>query len=164
MKRIFTFLAALAVTFTAVADEGMWLLPLLKQLNGKDLKAAGCKLSPEEIYSINKTSLKDAIVHFGGGCTGEMISEKGLLVTNHHCGYSSIQGLSTDEHNYLMDGYWAKNYAEEIPCPGLTVTFLVSMEDVTDAIENKGVKAEDIKKAAREANPGFVVIVRGLFI
>ena len=163
MKRIFTFLAALAVTLTAVADEGMWLLPLLKQLNGKDLKAAGCKLSPEEIYSINKTSLKDAIVHFGGGCTGEMISEKGLLVTNHHCGYSSIQGLSTDEHNYLMDGYWAKNYAEEIPCPGLTVTFLVSMEDVTDAIENKGVKAEDIKKAAREANPGCRVSVTGFY-
>ncbi|MBR1699509.1 MAG: S46 family peptidase [Bacteroidales bacterium] len=163
MKRIFTFLAALAVTLTAVADEGMWLLPLLKQLNGKDLKAAGCKLSPEEIYSINKTSLKDAIVHFGGGCTGEMISEKGLLVTNHHCGYSSIQGLSTDEHNYLMDGYWAKNYAEEIPCPGLTVTFLVSMEDVTDAIENKGVKAEDIKKAAMEANPGCLVSVTGFY-
>ncbi len=163
MKRIFTFLAALAVTFTAVADEGMWLLPLLKQLNGKDLKAAGCKLSPEEIYSINKTSLKDAIVHFGGGCTGEMISEKGLLVTNHHCGYSSIQGLSTDEHNYLMDGYWAKNYAEEIPCPGLTVTFLVSMEDVTDAIENKGAKAEDIEKAAQEANPGCRVTVTGFY-
>ena len=163
MKKILAFLAGIALTVSAMADEGMWLLPLLKQLNGKDLKAAGCKLSPEEIYSINKTSLKDAIVHFGGGCTGEMISEKGLLVTNHHCGYSSIQGLSTDEHNYLMDGYWAKNYAEEIPCPGLTVTFLVSMEDVTDAIENKGVKAEDIKKAAREANPGCLVSVTGFY-
>ena len=89
----------MALSVSAFADEGMWLLPLLKQLNGKDLKAAGCKLTPEEIYSINKTSLKDAIVHFGGGCTGEMISAQGLLVTNHHCGYSSIQGLSTDEHN-----------------------------------------------------------------
>ena len=127
MKRILAFLAGLAITVSAMADEGMWLLPLLKQLNGKDLKAAGCKLTPEEIYSINKTSLKDAIVHFGGGCTGEMISNQGLLVTNHHCGYSSIQGLSTDEHNYLMDGYWAKNFGEEIPCPGLTVTFLVRL-------------------------------------
>ena len=135
MKRILAIFAALALSLTAFADEGMWLLPLLKQLNGKDLKAAGCKLSPEEIYSINKTSLKDAIVHFGGGCTGEMISQQGLLVTNHHCGYSSIQGLSDDEHNYLMDGYWAKSYAEEIPCPGLSVTFLVSMEDVTSVME-----------------------------
>ena len=163
MKRIFAILAGLAITVSAMADEGMWLLPLLKQLNGKDLKAAGCRLSPDEIYSINKTSLKDAIVHFGGGCTGEMISAQGLLVTNHHCGYSSIQGLSTDEHNYLMDGYWAKNYAEEIPCPGLTVTFLVSMEDVTDAIENKGAKAEDIEKAAQEANPGCRVTVTGFY-
>ena len=166
MKRILTFLAALAISFSAVADEGMWLLPLLKQLNGKDLKAAGCKLTPDEIYSINKTSLKDAIVHFGGGCTGEMISDQGLLVTNHHCGYSSIQGLSTDDHNYLMDGYWAKNFAEEIPCPGLTVTFLVSMEDVTDAIENAkdAQQAEqEIVKAAEEANPGCSVQVTGFY-
>ena len=115
MKRILTILAAMAIATTAFADEGMWLLPLLKQLNGKDLKAAGCKLSPEEIYSINKTSLKDAIVHFGGGCTAEIISDQGLLVTNHHCGYSSIQGLSTDEHNYLMDGYWARISARKSP-------------------------------------------------
>ena len=166
MKRILTLLAALAISVSAVADEGMWLLPLLKQLNGKDLKAAGCKLSPEEIYSINKTSLKDAIVHFGGGCTAEMISDQGLLVTNHHCGYSSIQGLSTDEHNYLMDGYWAKNFGEEIPCPGLSVTFLVKMEDVTDAVEKADdrEKAEaDIVKAAQEANPGCRVQVTGFY-
>ena len=163
MKKILAFLAGIALTVSAMADEGMWLLPLLKQLNGKDLKAAGCKLSPDEIYNINKTSLKDAIVHFGGGCTGEMISAQGLLVTNHHCGYSSIQGLSTDEHNYLMDGYWAKNFGEEIPCPGLTVTFLVKMEDVTEAIEKKGAKAEDIEKAAREANPGCRVTVTGFY-
>ena len=157
MKRILAFLAGLTLAVSAMADEGMWLLPLLKQLNGKDLKAAGCKLSPDEIYNINKTSLKDAIVHFGGGCTGEMISDQGLLVTNHHCGYSSIQGLSTDEHNYLMDGYWAKNYAEEIPCPGLSVTFLVSMEDVTSVVEkadNRRDKQEELRKAAEESNPG----------
>ena len=156
MKRILTLLAALAVCTTVFADEGMWLLPLIKQLNGKDLKATGCKLSPEEIYSINKTSLKDAIVHFGGGCTGEMISQQGLLVTNHHCGYSSIQSLSTDQHNYLMDGYWAKNYAEELPAPGLSVTFLISMEDVTAVMEkadDKAAKAQELEKAAQEANP-----------
>ena len=166
MKRFLAILAAMAIALSAAADEGMWLLPLLKQLNGKDLKAAGCRLSPEEIYSINKTSLKDAIVHFGGGCTAEMISQQGLLVTNHHCGYSSIQGLSTDEHNYLMDGYWAKNLGEEIPCPGLTVTFLVSMEDVTDAVEkadNAEDAAADIKKAAEEANPGCEVEVTGFY-
>ena len=156
MKRILTILAAMAIATTAFADEGMWLLPLLKQLNGKDLKAAGCKLSPEEIYSINKTSLKDAIVHFGGGCTAEIISDQGLLVTNHHCGYSSIQGLSTDEHNYLMDGYWAKNFGQEIPCPGLSVTFLVSMEDVTAVMEkadNPEATSEELVKNAEEANP-----------
>ncbi len=154
MKRILAILAGLGIALSAAADEGMWLLPLLKQMNGKDLKAAGCKLSPEEIYSINKSSLKDAIVHFGGGCTGEMISDQGLLVTNHHCGYSSIQGLSTDEHNYLMDGYWAKTLAEEIPCPGLSVTFLVSMEDVTDAVFNKNVKEDQLVKDAEAAHPG----------
>ena len=159
MKRILAILAGLGIALSAAADEGMWLLPLLKQMNGKDLKAAGCKLSPEEIYSINKSSLKDAIVHFGGGCTGEMISDQGLLVTNHHCGYSSIQGLSTDEHNYLMDGYWAKTLAEEIPCPGLSVTFLVSMEDVTDAVINKGVKEDELVKEAEAANPGCRVQV-----
>ena len=156
MKRFLAIFAALAFSLTAFADEGMWLLPLLKQLNGKDLKATGCKLTPEEIYSINKTSLKDAIVHFGGGCTGEMISSQGLLVTNHHCGYSSIQNLSSDEHNYLMDGYWAKSLAEEIPAPGLSVTFLISMEDVTSVIEkaeDKDAKAQELIKAAEEANP-----------
>ena len=163
MKRILTIVAALAVSFSAVADEGMWLLPLLKQLNGKDLREAGCKLTPEQIYSINKTSLKDAIVHFGGGCTGEMISDQGLLVTNHHCGYSSIQGLSTDEHNYLVDGYWAKSLDQEIPCPGLTVTFLVSMEDVTKVIEDGTKSAEAIEEEAEKANPGCTAQVTGFY-
>ena len=131
MKKIFAFVAALTLSVSAFADEGMWLLPLLQKMNGKALKEAGCKLSPKDIYNINGTSLKDAIVQFGGGCTGEVISGQGLVVTNHHCGYSSIQGLSTPEHNYLMDGYWAKTIKEEIPVPGLSVTFLVYMRDVT---------------------------------
>ena len=166
MKRFLTLMAALTIALSAAADEGMWLLPLLKQLNGADLKAAGCKLTPEQIYSINKTSLKDAIVQFGGGCTGEMISEQGLLVTNHHCGYSSIQGLSTDEHNYLMDGYWAKNLSEEIPCPGLSVTFLVSMADVTAAVEAASDKDSIVKKLedeANAANPGCQAEVESFY-
>ena len=166
MKRILTLLAALAMTLTAAADEGMWLLPLLNQMNKKDLKEAGCKLSPAEIYSINKSSLKDAIVQFGGGCTGEMISDEGLLVTNHHCGYSSIQGLSTDEHNYLMDGFWALNRNMEIPVPGLSVTFLVSMEDVTAVMEKSQNKEEtraDLVKKAEEVNPNCRVVVTSFY-
>ena len=135
MKRIFAIMAALSLTLTAAADEGMWLLPLLQKMNGKALKEAGCKLSPDEIYSINHSSLKDAVVHFGGGCTGEIISAEGLIVTNHHCGYSNIQALSTDEHNYLMDGYWAMTRDQELPARGLSVTFLQSMTDVTSILE-----------------------------
>ena len=134
MKRILILAMAALLAVPASADEGMWLLPLLQKMNGKALKEAGCKLSPDEIYSINKSSLKDNIVHFGGGCTAEIISSEGLLVTNHHCGYSSIQALSTDEHNYLMDGYWAMTRDQELPAQGLSVTFLQSMTDVTDAI------------------------------
>ena len=144
MKRILTILAALGIALSASADEGMWLLPLLQKMNGKALKEAGCKLSPEEIYSINHSSLKDNIIHFGGGCTGEIISADGLIVTNHHCGYSSIQALSTDEHNYLMNGYWAMTREQELPAKGLSITFLQSMTDVTAALE----KAEKkIRKA-----------------
>ena len=166
MKRIVVFLAALTLAFSAAADEGMWLLPLIQQMNKKDLKEAGCKLTPQEIYAINKSSLKDAIVHFGGGCTGEMISNQGLLVTNHHCGYGSIQGLSTDEHNYLMEGYWANERAEELPVPGLSVTFLLSMEDVTAQVESAE-KPEEVKKqlidAAVAKNPGSRGVVTGFY-
>ena len=135
MKRILAIVAALGLSLSAFADEGMWLLPLLQKMNGKALKEAGCKLTPEEIYSINHGSLKDAIIHFGGGCTGEIISADGLIVTNHHCGYSSIQALSTDEHNYLMDGYWAMTRDQELPARGLSITFLQSMTDVTAVLE-----------------------------
>ena len=149
MKRILTILAALGIALSASADEGMWLLPLLQKMNGKALKEAGCKLTPEEIYSINHSSLKDNIIHFGGGCTGEIISSEGLIVTNHHCGYSSIQALSTDEHNYLMDGYWAMTREQELPAKGLSITFLQSMTDVTAALE----KAEKkIRKSGADEN------------
>ena len=151
MKKTLILLAALLMTVGVRADEGMWLLPLLEKMNGKALAEAGCQLTPDQIYSINHNSLKDAIVHFGGGCTGEIISAEGLLVTNHHCGYSSIQGLSTPEHNYLMDGYWAMTRAEELPVPGLSVTFLESMTDVTAEIEKAAAKAAKQNKGDREA-------------
>ncbi len=128
------------------ADEGMWLLPLLQKMNADAMAQAGCRLTPEQIYSINNSSLKDAVVQFGGGCTAEMISDEGLLVTNHHCGYGSIQKLSSVEHDYLANGYWAMKRSEELPCAGLTVTFLVSIEDVTDECVKAREKAEKAYK------------------
>ena len=131
MKKFLLTIAAMAISFTAMADEGMWLLPYLQKMNIKDMKAKGLKLSAEDIYSINKSSLKDAIVIFGGGCTGEIVSDKGLIFTNHHCGYGSIQALSSVEHDYLKNGFWASSHDEELPCPGLSVKFVRSIEDVT---------------------------------
>jgi len=148
MKKLLCAAAALLIAAgSAWADEGMWLLPLLKQMNASALQEAGCRLTPEQIYSINNSSLKDAIVQFGGGCTGEVVSDNGLLLTNHHCGYSSIQKLSSVEHDYLANGYWAMNMNEELPCPGLSVTFLVGMTDVTDDIAK-------IEKRVRKAFSG----------
>src|SRR5664279_4018200 len=115
------------------ADEGMWLLTMLNKTYA-DMKKQGLKLTIEDIYSINKASLKDAIVIFGRGCTGEMVSSQGLVLTNHHCGYEAIQAASSVEHDYLESGFWAKNRDEELPAPGLTVTFLVGIEDVTAKI------------------------------
>ena len=117
MKKIFLLLAAACVTLSAAADEGMWMLPYLQKMNSKDMKARGCKLSAEEIYSMNNSSLKDAIVIFGGGCTGEIVSPDGLLFTNHHCGYGSIQSLSSVEHDYLKNGFWAMSRAD-VGCAG----------------------------------------------
>ena len=131
MKRLLTLLTLLAVSFSATADEGMWLLPYIKKMNEKDMKAHGCKLKAEDIYSAEKSSLKDAIVVFGGGCTGEIVSPNGLLFTNHHCGYSAIQKLSSVEHDYLKDGFWAQNNAEELPAEGLSVRFVRHIFDVT---------------------------------
>ncbi len=137
MKRFFCFFAALTVLAVGLkADEGMWLLPLLERMNANALNAAGCRLTPEQIYSVNHSSLKDAVVQFGGGCTGEIISDEGLLVTNHHCGYGSIQKLSSMEHDYLTNGYWAMNRSEELPVQGLSVTFIEYMEDLTQEYES----------------------------
>ena len=135
MKKMSLILCALLLLGGNVrADEGMWLLPLLKQLNIKAMKDAGLRLEADDIYNINHSSLKDAIVIFGGGCTGEVVSGEGLLLTNHHCGYGVIQALSSVEHNYLKDGFWAKNREEEIPAPGLRVVFMERMTDVTKEV------------------------------
>ena len=164
MKRILlTIACAIALApATLRADEGMWLLPMLEKMNADALKNLGSRLTPEQIYSVNNSSIKDAIVQFGGGCTGEIISGSGLLVTNHHCGYSSIQALSTPEHNYLEDGYWAMGREQELPVPGLTVRFLQSMTDVTDTLAAGADKAALIA-AAKEANPNCDVAVTSFY-
>ncbi|MER3498616.1 MAG: serine protease [Chitinophagaceae bacterium] len=119
------------ITTAVFADEGMWLPFLLEKLNEKQMKNLGMKISAKDIYSVNNGSLKDAIVSFGGFCTGEVISSKGLVLTNHHCGFDVIQNFSTLEHNYIKDGFWAQNYGQEIPSQGLFVTFIVRIEDAT---------------------------------
>lgn len=137
MKKLFPLIFTL-VTLLSVqnikADEGMWLPFLLDRLNYSDLTKAGLELSPEEIYSINNSSIKDAIIQFGNGCTGEIVSASGLIFTNHHCGYGAIQSQSTVENDYLTYGFWAANYGEELPIEGLTARFLYKVEDVTDEI------------------------------
>jgi hypothetical protein len=131
--KIFVLLGVLSMSILAKADEGMW-LPFMLGRNYEDMKKHGLKLTPEQLYSINKSSLKDAVISFGGFCTGEIISKKGMVLTNHHCGYDAIADASTPEKNYLDNGFWAKNLAEEIPVPGLTATFIIRMEDVTKTI------------------------------
>ena len=150
MKRIFITFLALGLSLASFADEGMWLLPLLEKMNIKTMQEMGCRLSAEDIYSINQTCLKDAVVIFGNGCTGEVVSGQGLVLTNHHCGYGSIQKLSSVEHNYLADGFWAGSLQEELPVEGLSVTFLESFTDVTEAVKaatEKCKKDNDFAKA-----------------
>ena len=141
MKRLIVSTLAMLVALTTFADEGMWLLPLLKKLNIADMQAKGLELTAEDIYKVNGSSIKDAIVIFGGGCTGEIVSPNGLLFTNHHCGFGAIQALSSVEHDYLKNGFWAMNQKEELPAPGLQVTFIRNIEDVTKQVL-KGVKEE----------------------
>jgi hypothetical protein len=148
MKKYILLFISLSVLQICKAEEGMWLPILLKSLNEADMQSKGCKLSAEDIYSINKSSLKDAVVLFGGGCTGEIISAEGLLLTNHHCGYSQIQQHSTVAKDYLTEGFWAMNKSEELPNPGLTVTFIISMQDVTKEIEDAIINASS--EAMRE--------------
>ena len=177
MKRIVLSLAAVLLSLSAWADEGMWLLPYLKKMNEQDMQAKGCQLSAEEIYSAQGSSLKDAIVIFGRGCTGEIVSPNGLLFTNHHCGYPNIQSLSSVEHDYLKYGFWAQNNQEEIPAPGLEVRFIRQIHEVTaDVLGNVPSIAKEQERAAlvqenidawihktKSENPGMEVIVKPFF-
>ncbi len=152
-KNLLALLLLVLPLLPVKADEGMWLLPLLKQLNGQKMAEMGFTITPDQIYNINKSSVKDAIVQFGGGCTGEIVSKNGLLFTNHHCGYGSIQKLSSVEHNYLKDGYWAMKFEEELPAKGLSVTFLENFFDVTKEVERatkKSKNSEEIGEALKK--------------
>ena len=177
MKKLLFLVALILAGASYVrADEGMWLpSEILKKI--KDIQSQGFKLSAEDIYSVNKSSLKDAVVRFGGGCTGELISGEGLLITNHHCGFGQIQSHSSVEHDYLRDGFWAMSRAEELPNPGLSVSFLEYMTDVTDQVL-KGYKpkmteekrneiiAKNTKKIEEKAvngNPNLRANVRPLY-
>ena len=152
MKRLFLLaIISVSLLFSQVtkADEGMWMVNLLNKLDQGKLTEMGLKLSPEDIYNVNQSSLKDAIVVFGGGCTGEIISDKGLLLTNMHCGYDRIQSHSSVEHDYLKNGFWAKSMEEELPNPGLEVKFLKRIEDVTEEINSQ--LSDDMTEQERSA-------------
>ena len=145
---LFAFIFTIASS-TSRATEGMWIPALLQAVEG-DMQDMGLKLSAEDIYSINRSSLKDAIVQFGGGCTASLISDQGLLLTNHHCGYGQIQSHSTLERDILKDGFWAMNQGEELTNPGLTAMFIVRIEDVTDSIQAARARGDEEEKAMRE--------------
>ena len=161
MKRtLLTLFAALAV-LPALADEGMWLPSLISE-RIDDMRSKGFRLTAEDIYSINQASMKDAVVLFDGGCTGELVSPEGLLLTNHHCGYDAIQRHSTVEHDYLTHGFWAMSRAEELPNEGLNVRFLVRMEEVTDRLK-AGETAEEIVRRAEAEGKGFRASVEQMY-
>lgn len=177
MKKVFILIAGLCLAFTPIkADEGMWLPMFIKRLNYVDMQKQGLQLTAEEIYSVNNSSLKDAIVRLGQGfCTGEMISDQGLMLTNHHCGFSVIQENSTEENNYLDDGFWAMKRSDEIPA-GFSVSFLKRMEDVSEIInaelneemtfEERNLKinaiSDSLQKLAMEGNE-FEAVVKSFF-
>lgn len=175
MKRILyaavATIIALSASFKAKADEGMWLPLLLNDYNYEEMKRLGLKLTPEQIYSINQSSLKDAIVQLGGFCTAEVVSKQGLLFTNHHCAYDAIQSHSSVEHDYLKNGFWAMDNGEELHVPGLTVTFLIRVEDVTSKIRKaqkdddesaeEKVRAE-LNEAATKGN-GYRTEIKSMF-
>ncbi|UFH30656.1 S46 family peptidase [Chryseobacterium sp. C-71] len=176
MKRIFLLFTFLLGFVQMRADEGMWLLMLIKRLNGVDMQKEGLHLTPEEIYSVNNSSLKDAIVSFGGFCTGEIVSDKGLIFTNHHCGYGAVAAASTPSKDYLKNGFWAMNQKDEFNSKDLYVRFLVRMDDATQRINSKlnnGMTAAE-RKAVIDAetkaiqtenseNGKYTVVVRDFF-
>ncbi len=162
MKRILlTLLALFAAVMPSLADEGMWLPSLIAE-RIDDMRAKGFRLTAEDIYSINRASMKDAVVSFNGGCTGELVSAEGLLLTNHHCGYGAIQSHSTVEHDYLTHGFWAKSRSEELPNEKLFVRFLVRMEDVTKRVA-AGESREEIIRAAMAEGKGYQAKIEQMY-
>lgn len=161
MKNLFcTLLIILTLNFNAIAVEGMW-IPSLIDMFHSDMKTYGLKLSPEEIYSTNQASLKDAIVQFNGGCTAEIVSNESLLLTNHHCGLHAIQKHSTIEHDYITDGFWSKKHSEELPCPWLRVTFVKEIREVTNEVIGGDEKAiQERIKALEDANSSGTVTAK----
>jgi len=143
LKRFLLLVSLVSFGISQVfADEGMW-LPFLLGKNYEQMKKLGLKITPEQIYSINQSSVKDAIVNFGNFCTGEVISQDGLILTNHHCGFDAVQSHSTVQNDYITKGFWAMNHSEELKNPGLTVTYLIRMDDVTARYKNKSEEEQD---------------------
>ena len=161
MKRTLFAVLCTLLALPALADEGMWLPSLIRSRIG-DMRSKGFRLTAEDIYSVNRASMKDAVVSFGGFCTGELISERGLLLTNHHCGYDAVQALSSVDHDYLTHGFWAMSAAEELPAEGLFVRFLVRMDDVTDRIA-AGETAERIIAEAEKEGPNYRATVEQMY-
>ena len=157
IKKMIVLLTVIVTVAGLRADEGMWMLPYIEKLNIKKMQGMGCTLSAEEIYSENNVSLKDAVIHFGGGCTGVVASSQGLIFTNHHCGYGAIQQLSAVGSNYLRDGFAAKELKDELHAPNLTVRFLVSITDVTDRVMNA--LSNDMEIKVRNAKQDSMVNV-----
>ncbi len=178
MKKISLLIALMIFSIfgkVARADEGMWILMFLNK-NIEEMQKKGLKLTAEDIYSINHSSMKDAIIQFANGCTGEIVSSEGLILTNHHCGYGSIQSHSTVDHDYLTNGFWAMNRSEELPCPGITARFFVRMEDVTTKAlsgvtalmseKERGEKVqENIKTIKKEAqtDPNYEIVIKPFY-
>ena len=157
MKKIVLFLLAIILSASQIfAKEGMWIPLLLEKYNLAEMQEMGFKLTAKDVYDVNNASMKDAVVIFGGGCTGELISDEGLLITNYHCGYRQVQSHSSVENDYLTNGFWAMSRKEELPNKRLTVSFLEYMKDVTEAVlkETKGLseteREEKIRKNSAE--------------
>ena len=157
MKKITIIIAFLAIRLASIADEGMWLPMLLGQQVYNDMVKRGLKVSKEQLYSINKASIKDAIIIFGGGCTGEIVSAEGLIFTNHHCGYGAIAAASSVQNNYLRDGFYAKTKADEIPAAGLSVQFLLRIEDVTTRIDSAAAGLTGADRAKKVAEMSALI-------
>ncbi len=162
MKKQILFVLFSLATLSIHADEGMWMLTDLKTQNAVAMRELGLEIPIEEVYDANGLSLKDAVVHFGRGCTGEIISSEGLVLTNHHCGYGAIQQHSNVEHDYLTDGFWAMNRDAELPTPGLTVTFIDRILDVTDYV-NEQLKKDPDPEGVNYLSPSYLGTVAERF-